>query len=883
MALGAFNKALGLNAEVKKGYFPHFFNIPENQSYVGPYPEKKYYGYATMKPGARKSFDAWYATTSGKTFDFQKEIIEYCKDDVKVLRVGCLKFRQDHITMLKKHNKPLQDPFDNATSAALAMNTYNTSFQEIPLPMEKIPRNFNQSKEAYGYLKWIEHFYNIPDMLTFETGEKIIKYKGQSYPVDGYSNTTKTIFQYHGCYYHGHKRCMQNIRHTDTKEFYRQKQARERTLRVDTALQKWCAENGFRYSVIYGCVWKEQIEANPKIKNFLRQLKTPIIKNISPREGYSGGRTNAVKLYYKAQKDEQIYYMDYTSLYPYIYSFIAVPTQHCVRRYDVDPVQFTKDYYATKELLGFGKAHKYNDTETINEMILKAYETGHSDKIPLGSFKVEFTPPKHLIHSLIGAKTVIDGEEKLVFDNTRKIHTIPSPELFRLLDLGGTIHKIHGTFTSPSVTNEAFTEFVQSFFRLKALNAGLKDIGGEKNLEQYIADFNSRYKTVSIKKEDFYRDENGKICENSAFKLLSKLLINSFYGKFGQDNDKYSETINCPDPRKVSMIINDPKYEPSSVVVIEDDEDHTVFSIKRKQGQARVSKYQNCLIASLITSFARSKLYDLLYFLDGDCKNIEESKVLYFDTDSVIFRGTKDLAHQVEEKFECGSLLGQLTHEFSQDLICKEYVSLGPKTYGLKLEDKETGAISFISKAKGFTQNFENSKAINFQSMKSLAFSYVNLAQKLDVPLSEAQTTLHQIYDLVDDATTTNKTINLEKFPKEMKESIQEVIQHKQTFMNELEAIHSRHKGTEYMACNELLATHELKNKYNSKTQDHIVKILFVVSSLFKKDIVSCEIHSTVMSKVFRSKYNKRRICSHQTNEDGEIFALNTIPYGFLQ
>ena len=43
MKLSKIPKAFGLK-ELKKGYFPHFFNTIEHQDYVGPYPEEKYYG-----------------------------------------------------------------------------------------------------------------------------------------------------------------------------------------------------------------------------------------------------------------------------------------------------------------------------------------------------------------------------------------------------------------------------------------------------------------------------------------------------------------------------------------------------------------------------------------------------------------------------------------------------------------------------------------------------------------------------------------------------------------------------------------------------------------------------------------------------------------------
>ena len=39
-----FPETFGLN-ELSKGYFPHEFNRPENQDYIGKYPDKTYYGY----------------------------------------------------------------------------------------------------------------------------------------------------------------------------------------------------------------------------------------------------------------------------------------------------------------------------------------------------------------------------------------------------------------------------------------------------------------------------------------------------------------------------------------------------------------------------------------------------------------------------------------------------------------------------------------------------------------------------------------------------------------------------------------------------------------------------------------------------------------------
>ena len=54
-----FPKTFGLT-ELTKGYFPHKFNMDENQHYVGQYPDKSYYGYEEMKKADREKFEEWY-------------------------------------------------------------------------------------------------------------------------------------------------------------------------------------------------------------------------------------------------------------------------------------------------------------------------------------------------------------------------------------------------------------------------------------------------------------------------------------------------------------------------------------------------------------------------------------------------------------------------------------------------------------------------------------------------------------------------------------------------------------------------------------------------------------------------------------------------------
>ena len=91
-AIVCFPKTFGLN-ELKKGYFPQHFNRPENQNYEGPIPDQHYYMPEVMPASGCKAFETWHAQQTG-TFNFAEELVTYCKSDVKLLKEGCLKFKQ---------------------------------------------------------------------------------------------------------------------------------------------------------------------------------------------------------------------------------------------------------------------------------------------------------------------------------------------------------------------------------------------------------------------------------------------------------------------------------------------------------------------------------------------------------------------------------------------------------------------------------------------------------------------------------------------------------------------------------------------------------------------------------------------------------------------
>lgn len=123
MALSRFPKTFGLKGAMK-GYFPHYFNTRDNQSYVGVYPAPEHYGPDGMSAAGRTAFIRWHKERlqTGAVFNLQQEIVDYCKNDVDLLRRGCLHFK--HIFQ----GCTGVDPFSYVTIASACMAVFRGKY-----------------------------------------------------------------------------------------------------------------------------------------------------------------------------------------------------------------------------------------------------------------------------------------------------------------------------------------------------------------------------------------------------------------------------------------------------------------------------------------------------------------------------------------------------------------------------------------------------------------------------------------------------------------------------------------------------------------------------------------------------------------------------------
>lgn len=140
--LKAFPKIFG-ETELKKGYFPHWFNTKENWDYVGSMPNIKYFHHDEMMAKDRKDFIKWYEERIAENYvwEQQKEMKDYCISDVDILRKCCIKFRKLYIEIAEI------DPFQYLTIASVCMAIFKHFYIDEQFPqMLKMFDNLWQGK-----------------------------------------------------------------------------------------------------------------------------------------------------------------------------------------------------------------------------------------------------------------------------------------------------------------------------------------------------------------------------------------------------------------------------------------------------------------------------------------------------------------------------------------------------------------------------------------------------------------------------------------------------------------------------------------------------------------------------------------------------------------
>ena len=431
--LADFPKTFGLT-EMKKGYFPHFFNVPKNQDYVGPVPDAKYYGPDQMSTDGRAKFLKWHQerVSEGYVFEFRKELEAYCRSDVDILRRSMLRFREDFIAIANI------DPLQYITIASVCMNVYRSKFmpeRTIGVIKDSM-RTETHSKISINWLKWVydTNGGKVRVQHALNGGEHVIPGVGK---VDGFCEATNTAYEFQGCFWHGCERCYTR----DTINPWNRVEMGELQSRTQAKNQK-IRDLGYNLVEVYEC----ELAKNKEFKKWAKTNDIEIVTPLNPRDAFFGGRTNVTKLRYEFKDGEKGRYVDFVSLYPTVQYFKTYPVGH-----------------PTKIL----SPEKYDDKW-------------------FGFVKCKVEPPKNLYHPVLPFRTTCGKSEKLLFplcrtcaerqQQTRCEHTEEeraltgtwcTNELKMAVEKGYRIVKIYKVWHFHRTTDTLFRDYVKEFMRVK--------------------------------------------------------------------------------------------------------------------------------------------------------------------------------------------------------------------------------------------------------------------------------------------------------------------------------------------------------------------------------------------------------------------------------
>ena len=665
MPLASFPSTFGLT-ELKKGFFPHSFNIPEHQSYRGPIPALHFYDPDGMSPKKKAELKTWHEDQVRRNvvFDFQQELEDYCKSDVDILQNGCEQFTKEF------KSKAGFNPFEKCSTIASACNLYwrKTHLHDnlaVQPPQGWRGANINQSWTAMQWLTYQQTLYTQTIHHVRNGGEqKVRTAKGYEF-VDGLIVEPPIVFEFMGCLWHGCPSCHKQQR-------WRQYSANpDRTLEelyeaTQAKLQRLCAA-GFQVVVQWECQWKQQIESTPSISSFLSSLtSTPPLQ---PRDAFFGGRTGAVALFHQTDPGEKIFYVDVTSLYPWVNKTARYPLGHPTIYYEPED-QDLDNYFGIALVTIRPPRHLFHPVLPVR----------HGGKLtfPLCMQCVREEQPKPLFERSATC-THSDQERQLQ-------GTWCTPELQEARARGYILVHVHEVWHFSQSEEGLFADYVNTWLKLKQESAGWP--GWCQTDEQKRA-----YKRM-------YKDKEGitleNVAKNPGRKQVAKLMLNSFWGKFGERTNK-SKVLQLKQPHELFNILTDGANDVQTLRVCTDDILEVVF--KQTPENDPPNPKTNIFIACFTTCWARLKLYSYLHKL--------QKQVLYYDTDSVIYAWRPG-----QPQIETGDYLGEMTDELDGDTI-EEFVSGGAKNYGYR-----TVGGKYCCKVRGFTLNVRGREVLNYNSMK---------------------------------------------------------------------------------------------------------------------------------------------------------------------
>ncbi|XP_060560804.1 uncharacterized protein LOC132720652 [Ruditapes philippinarum] len=430
---------------------------------------------------------------------------------------------------------------------------------------------------AYQWLSYIAFERQIYIQHGRNKGEKQIG----PYKVDGYYETEdgqKVVLEFYGNFWHGCPKCfskstINQVNGSTMSELY--------TNTIEK--QKYLESEGYVYECIWECDFKKQLDSNPKMKAYIDSLE--ITLPLEPRYVFHSDRTEAFKMYAESTADTQIMYFDVTSLYPNINKTGIIPFGH--------------QNIITENFVGLS----YN--EGLIECKIQPPKKLYIPVLPSKcNSKLMFSSCRTCSETYENGKCQHDDNERAVTGTwvTDEVKMALS-QGYRLLNVYEVWHFNEMAQYDPHTKTGGglLTEYVNTFPKVKQEASGWPDwCKTETNRHKYIQEY--------FEREGILLEYNN-IEENPGLRLLAKIILNSFWGKFGQRSN-LTQTAIIDDPVQFIDMMTSDQQEVKNVRFINDEAVQLDWAYT--SDFIETSCRTNIIVAAYTTAQARFKLYSYL-------------------------------------------------------------------------------------------------------------------------------------------------------------------------------------------------------------------------------------------------------------------------------
>ena len=431
------------------------------------------------------------------------------------------------------------DPFESCITIASACNlVFRTNFLSLNAigiipphgyrPEEKT--NNQSSLIAYQWLSFLAKQNNISIQHGRNIGEKHVG----PYKLDGYYQTDKgenVALKFHGCSWHGCPACysrqtFNQVNNMTMSDLYM------RTVEK----KKYLEENGYTYVEKWECEFKKDLEKCAELREYVESLE--IIAPLEPRDAFYGGRTEGFQLYETSSPVKLIKYYDGTSLYPFVNKTGKISLGHPeIITENFDSIDNHEGLIKCKILAPRGLYMPVLPTRCNGKLMFSLCRTcsqNHQQGLC-----------EHQDNDRAFTGTWVTDVVKMAI---KKGYTLLSIyEVCNFTDIS--------QYDPVSKSGGIFTNYVNTFLKVKQEASGWPDwCKSQEDKQQYIFQY--------LEKEGILLDYNS-IKRNPGLRSIAKLMLNSFWGKFGQranltqtsyisDPDQYFDMLTS-DEQKVKM------------------------------------------------------------------------------------------------------------------------------------------------------------------------------------------------------------------------------------------------------------------------------------------------------------------------------------------